>query len=76
VTLLSDRRRFPPYGLAGGEPGRSGRAVHLSANESREIPAKGSVFAKKGDCIVIETPGGGGWGKADPAKGSGSTSGL
>jgi len=62
VTLLSDRRKFHPYGLAGGERGAAGKAVHVSGNESCEIPAKSSLQAKKGDVIRIETPGGGGWG--------------
>jgi len=63
VTLLSDRRKFPPYGLAGGDSGAVGRALHSAWGQSREIPAKGSLFAKKGERIRIETPGGGGWGK-------------
>jgi len=67
VTLLSDRRRFQPYGLSGGRPAAPAGAAHLSGNQSREIPGKSSLHAKKGDCIRIETPGGGGWGKADPA---------
>ncbi len=73
VTLLSDRRQFRPYGLAGGEPGAAGRASHISQNESQsnEIPSKSSLQAKTGDVIRIETPGGGGWGKrglrGDPA---------
>lgn len=62
VTLMSDRRKFWPYGLAGGEPGASGRAVHTSETRSCEIPAKSSLQAKKGDVVRIETPGGGGWG--------------
>jgi N-methylhydantoinase B len=62
VTLLSDRRKFQPYGLAGGEPGVAGRAVHASGTQSREIPGKSSLLARKGDVIRIETPGGGGWG--------------
>jgi N-methylhydantoinase B len=62
VTLLSDRRKFQPYGLAGGEPGAAGKAVHVSGNESREIAAKSSLQTKKGDVVRIETPGGGGWG--------------
>jgi N-methylhydantoinase B len=72
VTLLSERRRFPPYGLSGGEPGKPGRAVHISGNEERQIPAKASLFAKKGDLISIETPGGGGWGRPEDG-GSGSS---
>jgi N-methylhydantoinase B len=63
VTLLSDRRNFPPYGLAGGEPGASGSAVHISGTRSKPIAAKSSLLVKKGDVISIETPGGGGWGK-------------
>jgi N-methylhydantoinase B len=64
VTLLSDRRKFKPYGLAGGEPGATGSAVHISGTSSKPIAAKSSVLAKKGDIISIETPGGGGWGNA------------
>src|SRR6266581_1170881 len=66
VTLLSDRQKFPPYGLAGGESGAFGRAFHSAGEQSREIPAKGSLFAKKGERIRIETPGGGGWGEPEP----------
>ncbi len=66
VTLLSDRRNFPPYGLAGGESGAVGHVLHISGEQSNEFPAKGSLFAKKGERIRIETPGGGGWGKPEP----------
>jgi N-methylhydantoinase B len=65
VTLLSDRRKFRPYGLGGGEAGGSGLAFHVSGNDRREIPAKSSLRAKKSDIIRIETPGGGGWGRVD-----------
>jgi N-methylhydantoinase B len=63
VTLLSDRRKFRPYGLAGGKPGAAGKAIHVSGNVSHEIPAKSTVQAKSGDIVKIETPGGGGWGR-------------
>jgi len=73
VTLLSDRRKFRPYGLAGGEPGAAGRAVwqhadksvratHVSENESQEVPSKSSLQMKMDEVVRIETPGGGGWG--------------
>src|SRR6266496_3094392 len=62
VTLMSDRQKFHPYGLAGGEAGAATRAVHISGKERREIPAKCCLEAKKGDLVRIETPGGGGWG--------------
>ncbi len=62
VTLLSDRRKFAPYGLAGGGPGEPGHAKHTSGRKVTVIPAKSSLQAKKRDIIRIETPGGGGWG--------------
>jgi N-methylhydantoinase B len=65
ITLLTDRRIFRPYGLAGGETGAAGRSVLLSAGETKELPGKCSFEAKAGDVIRIETPGGGGWGVSD-----------
>ncbi|HKY06271.1 MAG TPA: hydantoinase B/oxoprolinase family protein, partial [Blastocatellia bacterium] len=64
VTLLSDRRKTRPYGLAGGEPGASGRALLITAGGKRLIRGKESVKASTGDRIRIETPGGGGYGAA------------
>jgi len=65
VTLLADRRKFRPYGLAGGGEGAAGRAVVMKANgEEIELPGKCSRRLAKGDVLRIETPGGGGWGKA------------
>ncbi len=62
VTLLADRRRFPPYGLSGGEPGATGRTVLITKAGEKELPSKCSVAAQPGDIIRVETPGGGGWG--------------
>jgi N-methylhydantoinase B len=64
VTLLADRRKFAPYGLAGGGDGTTGRAVLIKAN-GREIELKGkcTLYADAGDRIHVETPGGGGWGE-------------
>ncbi len=62
VTLLADRRVFPPYGLHGGEPGATGRSLLISGTESRELSGKCSFAANAGDVIRVETPGGGGWG--------------
>ena len=66
VTLLADRRKFRPYGLEGGGDGAAGRAVVVKAETGKEIelPGKCSRQFKKGDVLRIETPGGGGWGKA------------
>ncbi|MFN2215801.1 MAG: hydantoinase B/oxoprolinase family protein, partial [Anaerolineales bacterium] len=63
ATILSDRRRFPPYGLAGGEPGGLGCNFITRNGEEIPLPGKGSFELQAGDILVIETPGGGGWGK-------------
>ena len=62
LTLLSDRRRIAPYGLAGGESGQLGEAELHSSGQIEQLPAKFSRAAKAGDRIVIKTPGGGGFG--------------
>jgi N-methylhydantoinase B len=64
VTLLAERRKFRPWGLAGGEDGAPGRATLFERGntEGRELPGKCSLHARAGDAIRIETPGGGGWG--------------
>ena len=66
ITLLADRRKFAPYGLAGGEPGANGRAFLISSTgQSSELPGKCTQYAQTGDTIRIETPGGGGWGRKE-----------
>lgn len=59
VTLLTERRRIAPWGLAGGLPGKHGRNFH----NDHPVPAKTSLQLKAGDRVRIETPGAGGWGK-------------
>ncbi len=69
VTLLSERRKFQPYGLAGGMPGASGSASLIDGNGTAQVlPSKCSVQVHKGDRIRIETPGGGGWGERENSK--------
>jgi len=65
VTILSDRRRFAPYGLAGGEPGSTGRNFLFRGDAVEDLPGKVSLVGQPGDRIRIETPGGGGFGTAD-----------
>ena len=65
VTLLSDRRTRGPWGLSGGGSGSAGKAFVIRKNGSAEdLPAKSNTRLRKGERIRIETPGGGGWGKA------------
>ncbi|MCG6895571.1 MAG: hydantoinase B/oxoprolinase family protein [Thiocapsa sp.] len=58
VTLLTERRRFDPWGMAGGGPGARG----CNTLNERDLPPKISVRVGPGDRLTIETPGGGGWG--------------
>ncbi len=65
VTLLADRRTRGPWGLSGGGDGAAGKALITRQNGSVEtMPAKFSTRLRAGERIRIETPGGGGWGKA------------
>jgi len=63
VTLLADRRARGPWGLHGGQDGLAGKAVVLRQDGAvQKLPGKFHVRLKTGECIRIETPGGGGWG--------------
>ena len=64
VTVLSDRRKQPPYGAAGGEPGKVGRntLIHAEGREER-TPSKARLLLNAGDRLRIESPGGGGFGR-------------
>jgi 5-oxoprolinase (ATP-hydrolysing) len=66
ATLISSHRVTEPYGLAGGGPGARGRNRLLRA-DGRVIALRGDdeVQVQAGDQIVIETPGGGGYGAED-----------
>ncbi len=63
VTILSDRRRFEPYGLGGGQNGSVGRNTLIIGDEREQLPGKFSRKLASGDRIRIETPGGGGHGQ-------------
>lgn len=65
VSLLTGHRRVPPYGMAGGEPGALGRnLVERVDGEVVELAGNDVVDVAPGDVLVVETPGGGGFGPA------------
>ncbi|HKB67937.1 MAG TPA: hydantoinase B/oxoprolinase family protein [Pyrinomonadaceae bacterium] len=64
MSLLADRRKRGPYGLAGGESGKPGTAAIIRGGRKRKIGSKGSWELEAGDRVRIESPGGGGFGKA------------
>ncbi|MFN4146986.1 MAG: hydantoinase B/oxoprolinase family protein [Runella sp.] len=64
LTLLTQHRIIPPYGLANGEPGKVGKQILLQANgQTTELKGMDNVEVKPHDRLVIETPGGGGYGR-------------
>ncbi|KAJ1926890.1 hypothetical protein IWQ60_003405 [Tieghemiomyces parasiticus] len=75
VSILSERRVFAPFGMAGGEPGAKGQNYwirRVTAGEGEEkkvvmdrvlnLGGKSTCLMRKHDRIRILTPGGGGWG--------------
>ncbi len=66
VSILSERRVFAPYGMKGGKEGARGLNTHKKANgESKILNHRETLRVNKGDSIIIETPGGGGYGEID-----------
>jgi len=63
AVILSGHRRIPPYGMAGGEPGKVGRnCIERAGGEKLELRGADKAELAAGDVFVIETPGGGGYG--------------
>lgn len=64
ASILANRRRVAPFGLEGGEPGEPGKTYVIRTDGSRlDLGATGSADMLPGDVFVVETPGGGGFGK-------------
>ena len=67
ASILSNNRIHAPFGLNGGAPGALGRNTVERANGQVEtLKASDSTQMQPGDVFVIETPGGGGAGVANP----------
>jgi 5-oxoprolinase (ATP-hydrolysing) len=63
LSLLTQRRMSGPYGLEGGGDGQPGRQYLLRADGTQEsLEPACATTVQHGDRLVIETPGGGGWG--------------
>jgi 5-oxoprolinase (ATP-hydrolysing) len=71
LAILSGSRRVPPFGMAGGGEGLCGRNALLRSDGRREeLGGSAQVAMEPGDVVVLETPGGGGWGVAPEASGA------
>jgi N-methylhydantoinase B len=67
VSLSADRRIFQPYGLHGGGTGQVGEHATVdSSGAVRKLPGKTTFSLPPDSIVVVNTPGGGGWG--DPAE--------
>jgi len=62
VSILSERRKFSPYGLQGGNPGKPGENLLIRQGRGEPLPGKVTFATARGDRISISTPGGGGYG--------------
>jgi N-methylhydantoinase B len=62
LTNLSERQKFPPYGLFGGRPGRLGRTVINPGEGEQVVQSKESRGFDYGDVISFQQPGAGGYG--------------
>ncbi|TCD48934.1 5-oxoprolinase [Chlorobium sp. N1] len=63
LSVISERRKRPPFGLEGGQPGAKG-VNRIVLEDGTETPAGGRIgrLMRPGEAVVIETPGGGGFG--------------
>lgn len=63
LTILSQHRVEKPFGMEGGGEGAAGNQWVESGSGNKTI-LKGvdAIDLEKGDAVIIETPGGGGWG--------------
>ncbi|RYN27382.1 Uncharacterized protein AA0113_g7525 [Alternaria arborescens] len=70
ASIVSERRVTRPYGMLGGEDGSSGVNYVVKKVGGRwcRLGGRKDFAVQKGDCFVIDTPGGGGWGTKDETK--------
>jgi 5-oxoprolinase (ATP-hydrolysing) len=63
VAILANNRRIAPFGMEGGRPGRVGKtAIFRAGGKMEELGSCAKAEVYPGDAIIIETPGGGGFG--------------
>ncbi|MCF2490038.1 hydantoinase B/oxoprolinase family protein [Dyadobacter sp. CY347] len=62
VTLMGQHRKYAPYGLNGGENGKCGVHTLISEDKTSVLTGICSLEVQQGDILIIETPGGGGFG--------------
>ncbi len=63
LSLITSRRTTKPYGIHEGLPGQAGKNLLYRNGTEHSLGFKTTTRVKAGDRLVIETPGGGGWGR-------------
>lgn len=63
VAVISERRKFGPYGLRGGKDGKKGKNILFSKGKTMPLSSKVNIKVLPGDVLCINTPGGGGYGR-------------
>ncbi len=76
VTINSERRLRQPYGLNGGAAGKTGVNTVWHAGRAEQVGGKHIAQVGVGDRVIIETPGGGGWGAIEESRGLASADGA
>ena len=72
LSLLTQHRTVAPYGLEGGKEGQPGRQTLIRKDGKEErLASIDGTEVREGDRLVIETPGGGGFGKNENGRGRG-----
>jgi len=65
LTIISERRTFAPYGLEGGRAGAVGKNTLIRRGRETVLGSKINLRVEPGDILRVETPGGGGYGRAE-----------
>lgn len=60
-----ERVTYPARGRAGGADGACGTITHVTASGAAPVPGKGVVRVDPGQALIVETPGGGGFGASE-----------
>jgi N-methylhydantoinase B len=63
ASLLADRHTLQPPGARGGEPGACGKHTLVRDGSARSLQAKTTLSLEPGDVVIVQTPGGGGYGR-------------
>jgi N-methylhydantoinase B len=71
---MFERAVVPPYGLQGGDAGARFRVrVVPAAGAEYELPGKANVRLGRGDLVIVESCGGGGYGAPTPNSATGKS---